>query len=270
MTEEYVGMHLNPRVDRSPLKERNAAPYLLPSACLGYKYEITCGKPPPGLFFRESEARAGAVMTVSLPPARTPAILPRDAVENVPFADTTAVLAAFAIPPRSEEAVRVADTLRGCRAPPLAGESKACATSLEGAVRAALRMLQDAPCCIWAAASAVPREGLPRRAYVVAAVEQLGGDRHVACHDEPFPYAVFQCHMTGRSATKAYKITLTGNSPTSTTMAMAALCHRDTSSWNPAHPAFELLGTKPGGAPVCHFMPYANLLFGQTMHEAAT
>ncbi|TVU49243.1 hypothetical protein EJB05_00542, partial [Eragrostis curvula] len=104
---------------------------------------------------------------------------------------------------------------------------------------------------------------------MVAGVKELGGDRHVACHDEPFPYAVFQCHMTGRSATRAYMITVQsgvrGNDPAATTVAMSALCHRDTSSWNPAHPAFEILGTKPGGAPVCHFMPYANLVFGQTV-----
>ncbi|TVT97146.1 hypothetical protein EJB05_57613, partial [Eragrostis curvula] len=256
-------------IDRSPFKERDAAPYLLPSACLGYTYQITCGKPhaagkessaTAGLFFHEHQARAGTVMTVSLPPAATPGILPRDVAETVPFADAAAVLAAFAVPPRSEEAARVADTIRGCRAPPLAGESKACDTSLETTVRAAARMLlPQGKGSLWAAASAVPREGLPHHAYVVGAVEQLDGDRHVACHDEPFPYAVFQCHMTGRSATKAYMITLNG--PT-TTVAMAALCHRDTSSWNPAHPAFEMLDTKPGGAPVCHFMPYANMLFG--------
>ncbi|XP_062202072.1 BURP domain-containing protein 13-like [Phragmites australis] len=99
---------------------------------------------------------------------------------------------------------------------------------------------------VWAAASA-----LPRQECVVSAVSPLDGDRHVACHDEPYPYAVFQCHMTGRSSTKAYMITLSGRSPAVT---MAALCHRDTSNWNPAHPAFEML---------CHFMPYANLVFGE-------
>jgi hypothetical protein len=111
---------------------------------------------------------------------------------------------------------------------------------------------------VWAAASATPGDSLPRRAYVVTAVTPLDdGDRHVACHDEQFPYAVFQCHMAGR--TKAYMITLSGGGKE---IEMATLCHRDTSNWNPAHPAFNMLHTKPGGAPVCHFMPYANLVFG--------
>jgi hypothetical protein len=42
---------------------------------------------------------------------------------------------------------------------------------------------------------------------------------------------------------------------------MLAFCHVDTSSWNPAHPAFEILNTRPGGSPVCHFMPYGDLAF---------
>jgi len=47
-------------------------------------------------------------------------------------------------------------------------------------------------------------------------------------------------------------------------VALAAICHLDIAGWNPEHPAaFEVLRTKPGGAPVCHFMPYAHLLFGE-------
>ncbi|KAJ1266252.1 hypothetical protein BS78_08G136700 [Paspalum vaginatum] len=254
-------------IDHSPLKERYAAgaPYLLPSAfCL--RYTVNCPPPRgaaessvPGLFFHEAQlARKGSAMTVAMPPSAVQPILPRDAAARAPFADAAAVLAAFGIPPRSPEAEQVSDTLSECSAPPLAGEQEACATSLEATVGAAARMLGGGP--MWAAASALPREGLPLRAYTVAAVSALEGDRHVACHDAPFPYAVFQCHMAATQApTKAYVVTLSGGGQE---VAMAALCHRDTSNWNPAHPAFETLHTKPGGAPVCHFMPYANLLFG--------
>jgi hypothetical protein len=40
---------------------------------------------------------------------------------------------------------------------------------------------------------------------------------------------------------------------------MAALCHLDTSRWNADHPSFEMVHTHPGGAPVCHIVPYAHL-----------
>ncbi|TVT96922.1 hypothetical protein EJB05_57843, partial [Eragrostis curvula] len=45
---------------------------------------------------------------------------------------------------------------------------------------------------------------------------------------------------------------------------MVAFCHLDTSKWNPGHPAFEVLHTRPGATPVCHFMPYGNLAFIKT------
>jgi hypothetical protein len=42
----------------------------------------------------------------------------------------------------------------------------------------------------------------------------------------------------------------------------------DTSSWSPAHPAFDTLNLRHGGAPVCHFMPYADLLFSEKAANA--
>ena len=51
--------------------------------------------------------------------------------------------------------------------------------------------------------------------------------------------------------------------PAATTVDMAAVCHFDTSKWDLAHPAFKILHTHPGGSPVCHFLPYADLIFGE-------
>jgi len=39
------------------------------------------------------------------------------------------------------------------------------------------------------------------------------------------------------------------------------ICHLDTSDWNPAYPAFEMLHAKPGDSSDVP-LPYANLLFG--------
>ncbi|KAM0005498.1 putative BURP domain-containing protein [Helianthus debilis subsp. tardiflorus] len=38
-------------------------------------------------------------------------------------------------------------------------------------------------------------------------------------------------------------------------MNAAAVCHIDTSKWNPKHLAFQVLKVKPGTVPVCHFLP---------------
>ncbi|CAL4897569.1 unnamed protein product [Urochloa decumbens] len=118
-----------------------------------------------------------------------------------------------------------------------------------------------------------PSSGLPRQEYeVVAAVALLDGRRHVTCHNDPFPYAVYRCHMDKDDymSTEAYVLTLRGlqqqhgsdgSSESSPLVDMVAVCHLDTSKWSPAHPAFKTLNLQPGAAPLCHFMPYADLLF---------
>ena len=169
-----------------------------------------------GLFFHEEQLRVGSTLTVSFSAAGVAAILPHDVAEKVPFGNVTArdVATRFNIAPGSEMTAHVGDTLRACQAPPpsrAGGERHACAASLEDMVRAAMRITLGAAAAaaspagrVWAAASAVPRAGLPLQPYAVQAVAPLDGDHHVACHDEPYPYAVFRCHRIGLSMTRAY------------------------------------------------------------------
>ncbi|CAN6361975.1 unnamed protein product [Urochloa humidicola] len=216
--------------------------------------------------------RVGSVMTAYFPPVDLPGILPRDAAERAPFGNVSDVLAMFAIAPGSAEESIVRGTIRGCQAPPLAGEWKACATSLEGTLQAAARMLGTKRMSV-AVSALTPREGLPRQEYEVAAVALLDGRRHVTCHNDPFPYAVYRCHMEkDYMSTEAYVLTLRGlqqhGSSASSLVDMAAVCHLDTSNWSPAHPAFKTLNLQPGAAPLCHFMPYADLLFSDKADSA--
>lgn len=218
-------------------------------------------------------------MTAHFPPVDLPAILPRADAARAPFSNVTDVLSTFAVAPGSARESMVRGTVTACQAPPVAGEQKACATSLEGAVRAALRMLGTTRMSV-AASALSPREGLPRQEYEVAVVAPLGGNRHVTCHDDPFPYAVYRCHMEEEASTQAYLLTLrglqqqqqhgNGTAAGGSLMVvdMVAVCHLDTSNWSPAHPAFQTLNLRPGGAPVCHFMPYADLLFSEKTTNA--
>ncbi|TVT96925.1 hypothetical protein EJB05_57846, partial [Eragrostis curvula] len=222
-----------------------------------------------GIFFHKAQLRRGSTMALSFPAEPEPPILTRDVAEKVPFANLDDVLAAFNIAPGSAEAANVAATLRLCTSPPNPGEVKACTTSLEATVRRSMDMLgaaADGDHDVWAATSRVPDDRrtsglLPRQTYRVEAVATLDGDRYVGCHKLPFPYRVYQCHMTAGLTDKAYVVSLRGigGGGGLTTADMLAFCHHDTARWNPAHPAFELLHTHPG-TPVCHFMPYANPL----------
>ncbi|XBI43367.1 hypothetical protein VPH35_108144 [Triticum aestivum] len=221
---------------------------------------------PTGIFFYEAQLRPGSTMTMSFPAEAEPPILPHDLAEKVPFANLSAVLTTFNIPTGSAQASHVAKTLSLCQSPPHVGELRVCTTSLESAVRSAMNMLigrsTGGDHGMWMATSVLPAGGgLPRQLYEVQAVTKLHGDYFVGCHKMPFPYRVYQCHMTAGLTDKGYVVSLRGLVGGGPTAKLLAFCHFDTSKWNPAHPAFEVLRTHPG-TPVCHFMPYANPVFG--------
>ena len=254
-------------IDHSPLVEHY--PVTDSGAVNDGQKNYRCGGRCPAenvmsFFFRKTEVRVGNTMTFSFPRHRVSPFLPRDVADGIPFGDPASVLATFHVAPSSAEATIVRDTLSQCQALPVVPEQKACATSLEGTVESAKHMLGNG--VLWAAASALPSTpttaGLPLQSYVIQAVTTLDGDRHVGCHVMPYPYAVYYCHMTGLP-TKAYMVSLRSSSGGGPAVTLAALCHLDTSNWSPAHPAFKTLHTQPGGEPICHFMSYANLLFGE-------
>ncbi|CAN6333971.1 unnamed protein product [Urochloa humidicola] len=250
-------------IDHSPLAEHYSVPDKLggPKLTLLYRCDGACPSKadvPPGLFFHKEQVRVGVTMTFSFAPAVLPAILPRKVAEKLPFGNLTDVLSMFDIRPSSTAAAAVADTLSRCRPSAVFDEQKACATSLEDTVRSAMRILGTSRVSV--VASALSSTGVPLGAHVIEAVSALDADRHVGCHVMPYPYAVYQCHMTGRPS-KAYVISFRSLGE-GRVIDLAAICHLDTSQWSPDYPAFEILHTQPGRAPVCHFLQYSDLLFG--------
>lgn len=57
----------------------------------------------------------------------------------------------------------------------------------------------------------------------------------------------------------AYKVAMLGENGAK--VEAVAVCHKDTTAWNPKHLAFQLLKLKPGNIPVCHFLPKDNLVW---------
>ncbi|KAF3780988.1 hypothetical protein EJ110_NYTH37874 [Nymphaea thermarum] len=72
----------------------------------------------------------------------------------------------------------------------------------------------------------------------------------VTCHHVTFPYAVFYCH--NYEGTKAYMVPLIADD--GSRVNAIAMCHFDTSKWNPGHASFRVLGVKQGTVPICHFI----------------
>ena len=68
---------------------------------------------------------------------------------------------------------------------------------------------------------------------------------------------MFLCHSLDKTA--VYKVPLVGKDGTKAKA--LAVCHKDTSAWNPKHMAFRGLKVKPGAVPICHFLMRENLVW---------
>ena len=87
---------------------------------------------------------------------------------------------------------------------------------------------------------------------------KLVGDEDVICHKQNYPYALYYCHKL--FATVVYSVGLKGIAD-GTKVKAIALCHRDTSKWNPMHLAFQELKVKPGTNSICHFLSVEDVVW---------
>ncbi|KAL6658646.1 hypothetical protein ACP70R_004232 [Stipagrostis hirtigluma subsp. patula] len=218
------------------------------------------------VFFREEALRVGESLPLHLPAVASAPLgfLPRHVADTIPFStsELRGVLAMLGIAEYSDLAARMEETLRTCEspAPQLAWEASFCATSPEALAEGAAAALGTRD--VVTLASTVPRSGVPPQPYTVRAVHPVDhGARLVVCHDQPYPYTVYQCHGTGPRQARAYMVDMEDARGGAVTVAV--VCHTDTSRWNPEHVSFKLLGTVPGGAPVCHLMPYGHVIWAE-------
>ncbi|THU46420.1 hypothetical protein C4D60_Mb09t04750 [Musa balbisiana] len=250
-TKHHRGTGVNVRVGRMPFV---------------YRYAATDTQlhddPNVALFFLNKDLRPGAKMTLHFTNTISGAsFLPRRAADSIPFSSARLreILDRFSVEPNSAEAAEIKQTLRDCEEPAVRGERKTCATSLEAMVEFSTSSLGTSK--VKAASTTVSKEGTPAQKYTVAAsgVREMGGEELVTCHAEPYAYAIFYCHAT--STSRGYEVAMVGKD--GTTVEAAAVCHTDTSAWNPEHVAFKVLDIKPGSAPVCHFLPQDHVVWSR-------
>ncbi|RLN41467.1 protein RAFTIN 1B-like [Panicum miliaceum] len=210
-----------------------------------------------GLFFHEELVQVGKTITLYFPLAASAplGLLPRHVADSIPFSTSSLprALARLGIADNSVQAANMEETLYMCDLPPKAGEAKFCATSLEALVEGSMAALGTRN--IRPMTSDLPRTGAPKQPYTVRAVHPVDGSSFVSCHDHNYPYTVYMCHNT--PSTRAYIVDLEGTH-SGLVVTVAAICHADTSNWNSEHVSFKILGTKPGGAPICHYLPYGH------------
>lgn len=251
-----VGVHVKPR--GKPVNV-NVSPFV-------YNYAATETQvhddPSSALFFLEKDLHAGKKLNVHFmaTPGAGEKFLPRSEADAIPFSSEKVpeILSRFSVEPDSVEAAEMAQTLQECEATAAKGEKKSCATSLESMVDFATSSLGTSH--VRAISTVVGKEGSPKQEYTMTGVKRAAAgaaDQLVACHAEPYAYAVFACHLT--QATRAYTVSMAGRDGTA--VEAVAVCHADTAGWNPKHVAFQVLKVKPGTVPVCHFLPQDHVVW---------
>ncbi|NP_001268112.1 RD22-like protein precursor [Vitis vinifera] len=220
-----------------------------------YKYAATEDQlhddPNVALFFFEKNMQPGTKMELHfIRDANLATFLPRQVANSIPFSSKKfpEILNEFSIKPESEEAETIKNTIRECEEPGIKGEEKYCATSLESMVDFSTSKLGKGVQMI---STEVEKETPEQQYTITTGVKKLAGDKAVVCHKQSYPYAVFYCHKT--QTTRAYMVPLVGADGSK--VKAVAVCHTDTSAWNPKHLAFQVLKVKPGTVPICHFLP---------------
>ncbi|KAL2940035.1 BURP domain protein RD22 [Bienertia sinuspersici] len=210
------------------------------------------------LFFLEKDMKLGHEMNLYLTKRFNNAtFLPREKANSLPFSSDKllSILREFSMEPGSEEAQVIENTIRGCEHKGIKGEQKYCATSLESLVDYAKKMLGKH---VRAMSTEVENMVDKVQKYTIATIKKVTSDNEpIVCHKQNYAYAVFYCHKT--KGTSAYVISLKGINGTNAKS--MAVCHKDTSNWNPQHLAFEVLNVKPGRVPICHFLPEDHLVW---------
>lgn len=181
--------------------------------------------------------------------------LPRSLADAIPFSSQklSIALEKLNISQGSNKALAMEQTLEECESPAIRGENKYCATSLESMIDYSTSTLGTNDVNVFATDVGKGQQytitGFPFRS--------TAGSKSVACHKKSYAYAVYYCHETEHTNTAL--VSLKGENGNSGEG--VAVCHADTSGWNPQHLAFKVLNVKPGGAPVCHFIPNDHIVW---------
>ncbi|KAL6124176.1 hypothetical protein ACLB2K_076691 [Fragaria x ananassa] len=259
---------LNPAGERSYSGIGKDAVNLTPQDCyrVGTAYAASAEEiiVEPGLttYFQGNDLQhSGKTVTMRFlkPTSNKAALLPRQVAESIPFSSSKLpeIQTYFRVNPKSGYAEIMKKTIGDCEKPAIKAEDKYCATSLESLIDFMVSKLGKH---VQVYSTEAEDESKQEYRIETTGVQSIG-DRSVVCHKENYVYGVFYCHKFDDTATKAYMVPLVPADGVTKAKAVA-ICHIDTTGWNPKHLAFRVLKIKPGNTvPVCHFLHTTSLLW---------
>nr|DAD42107.1 TPA_asm: hypothetical protein HUJ06_000337 [Nelumbo nucifera] len=223
-------------------------------------------------FFLEENLHSGTKMNLDLSGITNgETLLSRQVADAIPFSSNKLpeILHRLSIEPKSKMAEATKETLELCEAPAKEEKDDLCVTSLESMIDFSTSKLGKNIEAV-STEVGVGKEETQKHKYVVGpGLEKLVGSP-VVCHALTYAYAVYYCHKV--EATRAYMVPLVGGDDDGTGTSKAAkavaVCHTDTSRWNPHHLAFQLLKVKPASTvPICHFLQEDTIAWFPTSHK---
>ncbi|XP_038691897.1 BURP domain-containing protein BNM2A-like [Tripterygium wilfordii] len=216
-------------------------------------------------FFNIDDLGVGNPFTIKLKVNSTSHLLSKEQADSLPFSlsELPNILQLLSIPRDSVRAKAMQDTLEECESKPIQGEAMACATSFESLLEFAntifgqkdeIKVLATTHNAMWNSIS-----------YTIMDFKEIPTRKVIGCHPMPYPYKVYRCHHQFDGETKAFRVLLKGD--VGDRFNTYAVCHMNTSNWDPNHISFRLLNTK-SPSPVCHVFPEGHLLWIQTKSNA--
>ncbi|GMJ06885.1 hypothetical protein HRI_004357700 [Hibiscus trionum] len=224
---------------------------------MGMGMEVEGKDPDYKAFFFMKDIQAGKTIPVSFPhlkesdPARN---LPRKTRTSLPFSlkALPSILRFFSIPAGSTQALAMEKTLTTCEIE-RPGEYRACITSVDSLINFVGGIFGPNVRFEILRTSVATKTSPVLQNYTVLEVKEKTSTKSLPCHNLPYPYAVFYCHILIDTTNRMFKVTLRGEN--GAVVEAVLVCHMDTSKWNRNFFAFRQLGVERGTTEACHFVP---------------
>ncbi|KAL2904031.1 BURP domain-containing protein 3 [Bienertia sinuspersici] len=242
--------------DRSQLKPQQAHPPVVNYNSLKLKQVKKTQMPEGGrvLYFKNDKSfRMGAKMKLHFKKIDNEAkFLPLHVAKALPIASDKlqVILNLLSVNPKSILAEDIGIMMRKCEEKGAKDEDRHCVASMVAMVEYVTSMVKVEKNKLMAVSTNNDNGILME--YTIQRIQKLGSDdnHNVVCHKMSNPFAMFLCHNI--KSTDIYGVSLVGVDGKQTKA--IAVCHKDTSTWSPKHRSFQLLKSKLGGEPVCHFV----------------
>lgn len=206
------------------------------------------------MFFRERQVKEGTTMVMpdiaDYYPRRS--FLPRTIVGKIPFSSSkiNQMMSFFKASDNSSLHEIMKKALSDCERSPNKGETKQCVSSIEEMVDFSVAVLGRN----MVVRTTKNSNGSSNKIMVGQVLKVNGGNvsKSITCHSLLFPYQVYYCHEIPN--VRLYQVDIHDPETKVKINQAIAICHLDTSSWNPGHAAFMVLGSGPGLIEACHWI----------------